>query len=198
LEPGADRNRLANVKLTLRVSSKVSANRVGSDDAAGLRRFGIALARDDRFVLDDVGANRLVDKLVRQAGVATIDEPASVGRHGRIGVYARFVQLYRRHVRRLALEETDEAWSEAAAPRGGSEIAGAIRWLPLELREALLLVVLAGFSHDEAAEALDLPPARLLERLARARERLAAQMGAYADPAQDLAWRGAPHLRVIK
>ena len=176
----------------------MSANRVGSDDAAGLRRFGIALARDDRFVLDDVGASRLVDKLIRQAGVAPIDEAQNARQRGRIGVYARFVQLYRRHVRRLALEASDEVWNDAPALRGGAEIAGAIRSLPLELREALLLVALANFSHAEAAETLELPPTRLLERLARARERLGAHMGADADPAQDLAWRGAPHLRVIK
>ena len=100
-------------------------------------------------------------------------------------------------MRRLALEESDEAWSDTPVERGGAEIAGAIRSLPLELREALLLVTLAGFSHADACEALDLPPARLLERLERARERLAAYMGA-ADTARDLAWRGAPHLRVIK
>ena len=150
-------------------------------------------------MLDDVGASRLVDKLIRQAGVAPIDEAQNARQRGRIGVYARFVQLYRRHVRRLALEASDEAWNDAPAPpRGGGEIAGAIRSLPLELREALLLVALANFSHAEAAETLELPPTRLLERLARARERLAAHMGADADPAQDPAWRGAPHLRVIK
>ena len=48
-----------------------------------------------------------------------------------------------------------------------------VRALPLELREALLLVVLAGFSHREAAEALDIPLTRFYERLERARERLA-------------------------
>ncbi len=172
------------------------ANRDRLDDTAALRRFAIALARDDRFVADDAGASRLADKLLRQAAVTPIEEAGVARALGRIEVYARFVQLYRRHVRRLALEESDEAWSEPPVERGGAEIAGAIRSLPLELREALLLVTLAGFSHADAAEALDLPPARLLERLERARERLAAHMGA-ADPTRDMAPRGAPHLRVI-
>ena len=170
------------------------ANREGLHDTGGLRRFGMALARDERFVLDDAGAARLVDKLIRQAAVAPIEGSD----RGRIGAYARFVHLYRRHVRRLALEESEDAWRDAPVQRGGAEIAVAIRSLPLELREALLLVALAGFSHAEAAEALDVAPARLLERVERARERIAAQMDAAADPARDPAWRGAPHLMIIK
>ena len=73
---------------------------------------------------------------------------------GRAGAYARFVQLYRRHVRRIALDE-DAAWSESAT-RGPSVVSG-MRALPLELREALLLVSLARFTHAEAAAALDIP-----------------------------------------
>jgi hypothetical protein len=158
----------------------------------------MALARDERVWLDDLATGRLVEKLIRQASIAPIEQAEGSRLRGRIAAYARFVQLYRRHVRRPALEETGEPWSDAPAQHGGAAIATALRSLPLELREALLLVALAGFSHAEAAHALEIPPAQLIERLERARDRLAAQMGAATDPARDSTWRGAAHLRVIK
>jgi predicted DNA-binding protein (UPF0251 family) len=157
-----------------------------------LRRFGLALVRDERLVLDDSAAARLVDKLIRQSCVAPIAPSARAT--GRAGAYARFVQLYRRHVRRMALDD-DAAWSESAS-RGPSVVSGT-RALPLELREALLLVSLARFTHVEAAAALDIPMSRLIERLERARCRLAAHMGVDID-ASGAGWAGAAHLRVIK
>jgi DNA-directed RNA polymerase specialized sigma24 family protein len=72
-----------------------------------------------------------------------------------------------------------------------------MRALPLELREALLLVSLARFSHAEAAAALDIPLNRLIERLERGRCRLAVHMGVDID-ACGAGWTGAAHLRVIK
>ena len=165
-----------------------------ADDANGLRRFGLALVRDERLVLDDSAAARLVDKLIRQSCVATIAQGPAARIGGRAGAYARFVQLYRRHVRRMSLDE-DAAWNETAA-RGPSVVTG-MRALPLELREALLLVSLARFTHTEAAQALDIPLARLIERLERARCRLAAHMGVDVD-ASSAGWAGAAHLRVIK
>lgn len=165
-----------------------------ADDANGLRRFGLALVRDERFVLDDSAAARLVDKLIRQCCVAPIAQGAGTRVSGRAGAYARFVQLYRRHVRRMALDE-DAAWSESAA-RGPSVVSG-VRALPLELRETLLMVCLARFTHSEAAQALDIPLSRLVERLERARCRLAAHMGVDVD-AGSAGWLGAAHLKVIK
>ena len=163
-----------------------------ADDANGLRRFGLALVRDERFVLDDSAAARLVDKLIRQTCVAPIAERGRPP--DRASAYARFVQLYRRHVRRMALDE-DAAWGESPA-RGPSVVSG-VRALPLELREALLMVCLARFTHAEAAEALDVPLSRLVERLERARCRLASHMGVDVDAAAG-GWAGAAHLRVIK
>jgi RNA polymerase sigma-70 factor (ECF subfamily) len=163
-----------------------------------LRRFGLALARDERFVLDDATAGRLVDKLIRQTCVAAVAEGFVSRLAGRARAFARFIQLYRRHVRRLAIDEGDGHWVEGSAARGGSAIVNGVRALPLELREALLLVALASFSHEEAARALDIPLARLLERLDRARARLAEQTAADFDGARESAWVGAPHLRVIK
>jgi hypothetical protein len=172
----------------------VPHTREWADDANGLRRFGLALVRDERFVLDDSAAARLVDKLIRQSCVAPIPQGAGTRAQGRAGAYARFVQLYRRHVRRMTLDE-DAAWNEAAT-RGPSVVSG-VRALPLELREALLLVCLARFTHAEAAQALDVPLSRLVERLERARCRLAGHMGVDVD-ASATAWSGAAHLKVIK
>ena len=161
-----------------------------ADDASGLRRFGLALVRDERLVTDDQAAARLVDKLIRQCGVAPVAEgPRTCGR---VALYARFVELYHRHVRRMALDD-DAAWSESAAR--GAGVAGGVRALPLELREALLIVSLARFAHAEAAQALDVPLPRLVERLERARARLAQHMGVDMGAP---GWSGASHLRVIK
>jgi hypothetical protein len=160
-----------------------------------LRRFGLALVRDERFVLDDSAASRLVDKLIRQTCVAPIVERTGARESSRAAAFARFVQLYRRHVRRMALDE-DAAWSESTT-RGPSIVNG-MRALPLELREALLMVCLARFTHAEAAEALDVPLSRLVERLERARCRLAGHMGVDVDASASPGWTGATHLRVIK
>ena len=43
-------------------------------------------------------------------------------------------------------------------------MAAAVHALPLELREPLLIVVLAGFTHREAASALDISLTTLITR----------------------------------
>jgi hypothetical protein len=163
-----------------------------AEDASALRRFGLALVRDERLVADEQAAARLVDKLIRQSGVVPVAEGPRRERHGRVAVYARFVELYRRHVRRMSLDE-EAATTEYSAR--GAGVACGVRALPLELREALLLVGFARFAHAEAAQALDIPLPRLLERLERARCRVAAHMGVDLGAT---VFSGAAHLRVIK
>jgi DNA-directed RNA polymerase specialized sigma24 family protein len=169
-----------------------------SDDAGALRRFGLALVRDDRFVFDEVAAGALVERLFRQASLTLVDGPAGDRRAARVCAFAQFIRLYRRYVRRLAADE-DSGWIEAPSSgrsgRSGGSAAVAVRGLPLDLREALLLVALAGFTHQEAATALDLPLAIVVERLVHARARLAAHMGA-TRPA--VAWPLSAHLRIVK
>jgi RNA polymerase sigma-70 factor (ECF subfamily) len=48
----------------------------------------------------------------------------------------------------------------------------ALRRLPLDQREAVLLVGLEGLSYAQAAEALAIPLGTLMSRLSRGRERL--------------------------
>jgi RNA polymerase sigma-70 factor (ECF subfamily) len=176
----------------------VSSIQEWRDDAGGLRRFGLALARDDRFVCDDVCAAALVDQLFRQASLTLVRERRAGARPTRARAFAQFVRLYRRHVRRLAAADADGGWTEGPpARRANGSATAAVRALPLELRETLLLVVLAGLTHAEAAEALDIPLAVAIGRLARARARVAAHMaaGSAQEPA---AWPRAAHLRIVK
>ena len=178
-----------------------SSSREWCDDAGALRRFGRALVRDDRFVCDDVSGTALVDKLFRQASLILIDDLEGDRRSARVRAFAQFIRLFRRHVRRLAADDAEAGWAEGGAPfnRSNASVTAGVRALPLELREALLLVVLAGFSHCEAAEALDIPLAAVIDRLRRARLRLGAHIGATDRSASDEpVWPSAAHLRIVK
>ncbi|MGA8584678.1 MAG: sigma factor-like helix-turn-helix DNA-binding protein [Roseiarcus sp.] len=78
-------------------------------------------------------------------------------------------------------------------------MAAAVRALPLELREALLIVVLASLTHREAASALDISLATLVGRLTKARERISALTRApTAAETAGAASPSVPHLRVVK
>ena len=165
-----------------------------------MRCFGLALVRDDRFVCDDGSAASLVDKLFRQASLTLIDDPTGDARSARVRAFAQFIRLYRRHVRRLSADD-DGGWVDGlgATGRANSSVTSGVRNLPLELREALLLVVLAGFSHCQAAEALDIPLAAVIDRLGRARARISAHMSAARESTpRETAWPRAAHLRIVK
>ena len=68
--------------------------------------------------------------------------------------------------------------------------------LPLELREVLLIVVLAGFTHQRGGGGLDISLATLIARLSKARERVAALT--HSPAAAEAAPRAIRHLRVVK
>jgi Sigma-70, region 4 len=172
-----------------------------------LWRFGLALARDDRLVCDQRSALLLVENLGRRALLA-VRNGAGRGDQ-RLQVFSLFIRLYRRHARLAAAEdgadETAPPSASGPAERGDcSLIKRAIRNLPLELREALLLVVLERFSHREAAEALDIPLGALIDRLRRGRAFLAAEVAQRRAPSssrhlRDHGWRQTvSHLRLVK
>lgn len=175
-------------------------------DLSDLRQFGVALTRDDRLVPDHASAVALVDRLFRQAQLEAVsadvrdDTDRTARDNMRVRAFSQFVRLHRRHVRRLAFDDGEPAWDEnaesARRKTRASEIgmAAAVRSLPLELREPLLIIVLAGFTHQEAASALDIPLATLIARLTKARERVAA----LTRPLPTAVVRTAPHLRVVK
>ena len=78
------------------------------------------------------------------------------------------------------------------APQPGhialAEMARAIETLPLEQKEALLLVALEGLPYQEAADILQVPIGTLMSRLGRARSALRVLTGTPAEP----------HLRTVK
>jgi RNA polymerase sigma-70 factor (ECF subfamily) len=78
------------------------------------------------------------------------------------------------------------------APQPGhialAEMARAIDTLPLEQKEALLLVTLEGLAYSEAAAILKIPQGTLMSRLGRARAALRTLTGTPAEP----------HLRTVK
>jgi RNA polymerase sigma-70 factor (ECF subfamily) len=78
------------------------------------------------------------------------------------------------------------------APQPGhialAEMARAIDTLPLEQKEALLLVTLEGLAYQEAADILKIPLGTLMSRLGRARAALRILTGTPVEP----------HLRTVK
>jgi len=77
--------------------------------------------------------------------------------------------------RELALDEATEAALESAAqsdPLELRDLDAALRRLPVEQREVLLLVGLEQLSYAEAGQALDVPVGTVMSRLSRGRERL--------------------------
>ena len=178
----------------------------GSVDSAGsLRRFGLAVARDAWLVCDERLARALVESLCNRALLAARNGEGPPNGDMRLRLFSLFIRFYRRHVRMAALEDGASDVGSSGSPGGaeardaGSAVARAVRNLPLELRESLLLVVLEGFSHVEAAQALDISLATLIDRLARGRAMLAAGLSeraaASGHPSRR---RGAPDLRLVK
>ena len=162
-------------------------------------------------MLDHAAAAALVERLFRQASFEAVD--ATVGydargharEHGRVRAFGQFVRLYRRHVRRLAFDEGEAGWDESVesacsrATADGIGMAAAVRALPLDLREALLIVVVAGLTHREAASALDISLTTLVARLTKARERISVLTRAStAAETAGAAAPSVPHLRVVK
>lgn len=75
----------------------------------------------------------------------------------------------------LAGEGPLDAGMEPVAPEDDSysdEVQHALNQLPRELRETLLLVVVAELTHQEAADLLGTPLGTILSRVSRARARL--------------------------
>ncbi|MGH8764528.1 MAG: RNA polymerase sigma factor [Burkholderiales bacterium] len=97
-----------------------------------------------------------------------------------------FTVMHNVHVNQLRAARPgvplDEDMPELALPARENEalvlrdLDAAIRRLPLNQREVLLLVALEDMSYDEAARTLEIPVGTVMSRLARAREKLRAML----------------------
>jgi RNA polymerase sigma-70 factor (ECF subfamily) len=94
--------------------------------------------------------------------------------------WRKFRQGKRSWLRMLARESRAAEAAETvihADPGLRLDLAMALNTLPAEQRAALLLCLLAEFSHAEAAEALALPLGTIKSHVARGREKLATALG---------------------
>jgi hypothetical protein len=164
------------------------------EEARALERFALAVTPDARFACDHASAVLLAENLINRSVLAfhNGDGPGALGPRNRI--LCLFVRFLRRHVR---LRSVDEEGGEGDGLRDGTALERAIAGLPLEWREALLLVVLERLTHTEAAAVLEIPLNALLDRLARARTALSDALTRSLKVPSHHPHR-APHLRVIK
>jgi len=145
---------------------------------------------------DDAYGASLAARLVRQATFARLAWPGRGALSPKARMFHEFVALYRRHVRKAERDERERPRSEIRIEpvRQDSPTARSVRRLPLDLREALLLVALSGFAHAEGAQILDISLPQMIDRLRDARERLAQSLAGDGAPA----FRRTPHLRLVK
>ncbi len=117
--------------------------------------------------------------LMRAVGARTIGSAADLP----IRLFATVTQLHRDLIPAERSEIAAGAGRRSApgsapAPAPADRLAAALLHLPLEEREALLLVTLEGFDHAVAARILRISRPVLFERLTRARTTLGRSLGA--------------------
>lgn len=107
-----------------------------------------------------------------------------------VNLHRNGLRSERRHGTTLDLDAVPDL--STPAPQPGhlalAELARAIETLPLDQKEALLLVTLDGLAYAEAAAILGIPTGTLMSRLGRARAALRTLTGTPAEP----------HLRTVK
>lgn len=154
-----------------------------------LRRYARALTRN--LDLADDLVQDCLERAISRRGLFRPSGPV------RAWLFTILLNLHRnglRSARRQAstvdLDSIDEP--STPAPQPGhlalAEMARAIDALPLEQKEALLLVALEGLPYAEAAAILKIPQGTLMSRLGRARAALRLATGTPAEP----------HLRTVK
>lgn len=168
-----------------------------------LRRFARALVRNHHA---DAADDLVQTTLTR----ALAGDQNRQGTRLHVWLMSILVGLHRDQVRDLGAEQQmGFAGGETSAPLGsawkptGRRDPALLGSVPVEYREALLLVVLEGMSYPQVAECLGLSATTVATRVARARDYLArAQAGWSAKPAASPAGRpargNASHLRLVK
>jgi len=154
-----------------------------------LRRYARALTRDiDRA--DDLVQDCL-ERAISRRGLFQPRGPV------RPWLFTILINIYRNDLRQnrrrgdvVDIQSIPEPATPAPQPGhlALAELGRALETLPLDQKEALLLVTLEGLSYQDAAKILDIPLGTLMSRLGRARSALRALTGTPAEP----------HLRTVK
>jgi len=154
-----------------------------------LRRYARGLTRN-REMADDLVQDCL-ERAIRKKGLW---RPTGTIRSWLfrilLNIHRNNLRQGRRRPAPVALEELGTEpvhWAEQPSRLALAETAAALETLPLEQREALLLVVLEEVSYAEAAAILGIPIGTLMSRIGRARARL-----------RTLTDNPAPRLRTVK
>lgn len=148
-----------------------------------LRRYARALAGDSHRA-DDL----VQDTLERALGKFHLWRRGSDMRAWMFAIMHNVFINQLKQRRESALDEAAEAGLESALhadPLELRDLDAALRRLPAEQREVLLLVGLEQLSYAEASQALGVPVGTIMSRLSRGRERLRALMSGTA-PATNL------------
>ena len=158
-----------------------------------LRRYARGLAGPDQAA----AADRMVAEVVARA-LREDQRPQTSAT--RLWLFAALTSLNRRRQRDPCVPAS--AFGPAMAPDQPQNrpmgLREALAQTPLECREALLLVVVEGFSYGQAADILGVNRLGVALRLARGRKELAAKLDAKrSDPAKPGA-RRPPYLRLVK
>jgi RNA polymerase sigma-70 factor (ECF subfamily) len=154
--------------------------------------------------------NEIADDLVR-AALQRVRDMGLVGRWFDLDIrlYTLLTEMHRDSLRsghlaeRSAIEKGQSRASGIGAANNSTglssprdKLSSAIGSLALEEKEALLLVVLEGFSYSRAARILSISRPVLVARLARARAAVGASLHAEQLPRQSRT--RPPHLRLVK
>jgi RNA polymerase sigma-70 factor, ECF subfamily len=148
-----------------------------------LRRYARALTRNiDRA--DDLVQDCL-ERAIRRRGLFQPRGPLKPWLFTILtNLYRTSMRSERRHGQTVDLDTLPNLMTPAPQPGhlALAELARAIETLPLEQKEALLLVTLEGLAYADAADILGIPTGTLMSRLGRARATLRQLTGAETQP----------------
>ncbi len=149
-----------------------------------LRRYARALTRNVDLADDLV--QDCIERAIRKQSLWRPSGPLQAW------LFRMLLNIYRNDLRRRRRQSHDVPLDSlvvepsVAAPQPGrialGEMARAIDALSADQREALLLVVVEGFSYAEAAEVIGIPTGTLMSRLGRARAALRTMTGTTDEP----------------
>ena len=165
-----------------------------------LRRYARALATGNP-VHSELADELVRATLMRALGARTLGAPNDL----LIRLYATITQLHREMavvgrsamaagVGRPALVSTGGGMP---MPTRNTRLSAGLMALPLENREALLLVALEGFGHGDAARILRTSRSVLIGRLTQARTSLENSLQTRATPKPAAPARTVPYLRLV-